>query len=91
LASRTKGKGASGKLIDLIPLLMIIIVFLVTFERLVNIKTRSFKCEGYGHYDYQCSLKSRHVRIMPHDNVDDLKVVKDVTFFLRLLVLSRIH
>ena len=90
MASRTKGKGASGKLIDLISLLMIIIVFLVTFERLVNIKTRSFKCEGYGHYDYHCSLKSRRVRIMPHDN-DDLKVVKDVTFFLRLLVLSRIH
>jgi len=33
------------------------------------------KCKGYRHYDYQCPSESRHVRIAPSDNVDDLKVV----------------
>ena len=32
-----------------------------------------------------------HVRIVPSDNVDDPKIVKGVTFFLRLLALSKIH
>jgi len=45
---------------------------------LVNAKVRCSKCEGYGHYDYQCLLESRHVRIVSSDDVDDSKVVKDV-------------
>jgi len=43
-------------------------------------KTESsvLKCKGYGHYNYQCPSESRHVNIVPSDNVDDLKVVEDV-------------
>jgi len=55
------------------------------FKTLVNAKARCSKCEGYGHYDYQCTSESQHVRTVPSD-VDDLKVVEDVTFLLRLLV-----
>ena len=36
------------------------------------------KCKGYGHYNYQCLSESRRVRIVPSDNVDDLKVVEIV-------------
>ena len=32
-----------------------------TFKRLVNVKAWCFKCERYGHYDYQCLSKSQHV------------------------------
>jgi len=49
------------------------------------VREQCSKCEGYGHYDYQCPSKSRHVNIVPSD-VDDSRVVKDVMFFLRLLV-----
>ena len=50
----------------------------LSFKMLVNAKAWCSKCEGYGHYDYQCLLESRHVRIVPSDDVDDSKVVKDV-------------
>ena len=50
----------------------------LTFIRLVNAKARCSKCEGYGHYDYQYPSKSRHVSIVPSDDVDDLKVVENV-------------
>jgi len=50
----------------------------LTFKTLVNAKARCSKCEGYGHYNYQCPSESRHVRIMPNNNVDDSKVVDDV-------------
>jgi len=33
---------------------------------------------GYGHYDYQCPSKSRHVSIVPSDDVDDSKVGENV-------------
>ena len=50
----------------------------LTFKKLVNAKARCTKCERYGHYNYQCPLKSRHVSIVSSDDVDDLKVVKDI-------------
>ena len=50
----------------------------MTFKTLVNAKTRCFKCNGYGHYDYQCALESQYVRIVSSDEVDDSKVVEDV-------------
>jgi len=45
---------------------------------LVNVKARCSKCEGYGHYDYQCPSENRHVKIVPSDDVDDSKVVEDI-------------
>jgi len=30
----------------------------LTFTRLVNVKARCSKCEGYRHTDYQCPSKS---------------------------------
>ena len=48
------------------------------FQKVINIKARCFKCKGYKHYDYQYSSKSQHIRIMPSNNVDDSKVVKNV-------------
>ena len=39
---------------------------------------RDSKCEGYGHYDYQCPSESQHVKIVPTDDVDNSKVVEDV-------------
>ena len=45
---------------------------------LVNTKALCFKCEGYGHYNYHYPSESQHVRTVPSDNVDDLKVVEDV-------------
>jgi len=45
---------------------------------LVNAKTRYFKCQGYGHYDYQYFSKSQHVRTVPSDDVDDSNVVEDI-------------
>jgi len=45
---------------------------------LANAKARYSKCERYGHYDYQCLSKSRHISILPSDDVDDSKVVEDV-------------
>jgi len=57
----------------------------LTFKRLVIAKARCFKCEGYGHCDYQCHSKSRHVSIVTSDDVDESKLVEDVPI-LRLLV-----
>ena len=34
--------------------------------------------EGFEHYDYQCLSKSRHVSIVPSDDIDDSKVIEDV-------------
>ena len=50
----------------------------LTFKRLVNVKVRYSKCEGYGHYDHQCPLKSQHVSIVSSDDVDNSKVVEDI-------------
>ena len=50
----------------------------LTFTRLVNVKAQCFKCEGYGYYDFQCPLKSRHVSVVSGDDVDDSKVIEDV-------------
>jgi len=50
----------------------------MTFKMLVNVKVRYSKCEGYEHYDYQYPSESRHVRIVPSDDVDDSKVVENV-------------
>jgi len=50
----------------------------LTFKMLVNVKAQYSQCEGYRHYDYQCSSESQHVRTVPNDDVDDLKVVGDV-------------
>jgi len=50
----------------------------LTFKTLVNAKAMYSKCEGYGHYNYQCPSKSQHVRTMPIDDVDDSNVVEDV-------------
>jgi len=50
----------------------------LTFKTLVNAKARCSKCEGYGHYDYQCSSESQHVKIVPSDDVDNSKVVENV-------------
>jgi len=50
----------------------------LTFKTLVNIKARCSKCERYGHSDHQCPSESQHARIVPSDDVDDSKVVKDV-------------
>ena len=36
-----------------------------------------FKCEGYGHYNYQCPSESQHVKTVPTD-VDESKVVEDL-------------
>jgi len=41
--------------------------------------------------DYQCFAKSRHVNIVPSDDVDDSKVVKNVYVPSRLLMSSRIY
>jgi len=35
----------------------------LTLKMLVNAKVRFFKCERYGHYDYQCLSESQHFRI----------------------------
>ena len=48
------------------------------FKTLVNAKARCSKCEGYGHYDYQCSSESQHVRIVSSDEVDVSKVIDHV-------------
>jgi len=58
----------------------------LTFKGLVNAKAHCFKCEGYGHYVYQCPSKSRHVSTVFSDDVDDSKVIEDVLILLRLLV-----
>ena len=50
----------------------------MTFKRLVNIKVWCSTCEEYGHYDYQCPSKSRHVRVISSDDVDDSNVIEDV-------------
>jgi len=36
------------------------------------------KCEKCGHFDYHCLLESRHVNIVPSNNVDDSKIVEDI-------------
>lgn len=36
------------------------------------------KCEGYGHYNYQCPQRAIHVNIVYSDDVDDSMVVEDV-------------
>jgi len=51
----------------------------LTFKRLVFAKAQCSKCEGYGHYNYQSPLKSRHASIVPSDDVDKSKVDEDVT------------
>ena len=48
------------------------------FKTLVNTKARCSKCEGYGHYDYQCPSKSQPVRIVSSDEVDVSKVIEEV-------------
>ena len=50
----------------------------LTFKTLVNAKTRCSNCEEYGHYDYQCLSECKHVRTVSSNDVDNLKVVKDV-------------
>ena len=50
----------------------------LTFKILVNVKPRYSQCEGYRHYDYQCPSESQHVRTVPNDDVDDLKVIEVV-------------
>jgi len=50
----------------------------LTFKMLVNARTRCSKCEEYEYYDYQYPLESQHVRTVPSDDVDDLKVVENV-------------
>ena len=50
----------------------------LTLTKLANAKAWCSKCEGYGHYDYQCSSKSRRVSIVPSDDVEDSNVVEDV-------------
>ena len=50
----------------------------LTFKVLINTKASCSKCEGYRHYDYQCPSKSQRVRIVSNDDVDNLKVVKNV-------------
>jgi len=50
----------------------------LTFKRLVNARAQCSKCEGYEHYDYQCTSEGQHVRIVFNDNVDNSKVVEDV-------------
>jgi len=45
---------------------------------LVNVKAQCSKCEGHGHYNYQCPSESQHVKIVPNDEVDYSKVVEDV-------------
>jgi len=50
----------------------------LTLTKLANAKAWCSKCEGYEHYDYQCSSKSRRVSIVPSDDVEDSNVVEDV-------------
>ena len=50
----------------------------LTFKMLVNAKAWCSKCEGYGHYDYQCLSESQHVRIVSSDEVDVSKVIEEV-------------
>ena len=52
----------------------------LTFKGLLIAKAQEqcSKCEGYEHYDFQCPSESRHVRIVPSDNVDDSIVAEDV-------------
>ena len=50
----------------------------LTFKTLINAKVRCSKCEGYGHYDYQCFSESQHVRIVFSDEVDVSKVIEEV-------------
>ena len=45
---------------------------------LVNANAGCSKCTGYGHYNYQCTSESQHVRTVPTDEVDGSKYVKDV-------------
>jgi len=49
----------------------------LTFKMLANDAWCS-KCKRYRHYDYQCLSESQHVKIVPIEDVDDSKVVKDV-------------
>jgi len=50
----------------------------LTFKTLVNVRVRYSKCEGYGHYDYQCPSENQHVRIMSSDEVDVSKVIEEL-------------
>jgi len=56
------------------------------FKTLVNAKAQCSKCKGHGHYDYQCPSECQHVRTMSSNDVNDSKIIEDVTFILRLLV-----
>jgi len=43
-----------------------------------KVREQCSKCEGYGDYGYRCPSKSRHVNVVPSDDVDDSRVVEDV-------------
>jgi len=47
------------------------------FKTLVNAKARCSKCEGYGHYDYQCPSESQQDKNVLSDDVDS-NVIEDV-------------
>jgi len=49
----------------------------LTFKTLVNAKAKCFKCEGYGHFDYQCPSESQHVKTVPIYDVDDSQVIEE--------------
>ena len=49
----------------------------LTVKTLVNAKAKCYKCEGYGHYDYQCPSESQHVKIVSSDEVDVSKVIEE--------------
>ena len=65
----------------------------LTFKGLLLVKAweQCSKCEGYKYYDYQCLSGSRHVRIVPSDNVDDSKVVENVIILLEITIIVEIH
>ena len=48
------------------------------FKTLVNAKAGCSKCEGYGHYDYQCLSESQYVKIVSSDEVDISRVIEEV-------------
>ena len=39
---------------------------------------KCFKCEEFKHYDYQCLSKSHHADNEQIDDIDNLRIVKDV-------------
>ena len=65
----------------------------IIFQRdfISKVREQCSKCEGYEHYDYQCPSKSRHVNVVPSDNVDDSRIIDDVYVPSRLLVSLMIY